>query len=159
DQQDRSRWDAAAIEEGVNLISGALEQAPLGPYQIQAAIAAVHDEARQAAGTDWPQILALYGLLERVAPGPMVTLNRAVAVAMVDGLQAGLEVLAELDGEPRLAHHHRLDAVRGHLLEMAGDTAAARAAYQRAARRTTSLPEQRYLQAKAAGLAAPAHEG
>jgi RNA polymerase sigma factor (sigma-70 family) len=159
DQQDRGRWDAAAIEEGVALISGALAGAPLGPYQIQAAIAAVHDEAREAAGTDWPQILALYRLLERVAPGPMVTLNRAVAVAMVDGPQAGLEVLAELDGEPRLARHHRLDAVRGHLFDMTGDTAAARAAYLRAARRTTSLPEQRYLQAKAAALAAPAHEG
>jgi RNA polymerase sigma factor (sigma-70 family) len=159
DQQDRSRWDAAAIGEGVALISGALAGAPLGPYQIQAAIAAVHDEAREAAGTDWPQILALYRLLERVAPGPMVTLNRAVAVAMVAGPQAGLDVLAELDGEPRLARHHRLDAVRGHLLDLAGDPAAARAAYLRAARRTTSLPERRYLQAKAAALAAPAHEG
>jgi RNA polymerase sigma factor (sigma-70 family) len=159
DQQDRSRWDAAAIEEGVALISGALAGAPLGPYQIQAAIAAVHDEAHRAADTDWPQILALYQLLERVAPGPMVTLNRAAAVAMVEGPRAGLTALAELDGEPRLAHHHRLDAVRGHLLDMAGDTAAARAAYLQAARRTTSLPEQRYLQAKAAALAGPAREG
>jgi predicted RNA polymerase sigma factor len=152
DQQDRSLWDADAIGEGVALVSGALAGAPLGPYQIQAAIAAVHDEAQHAADTDWPQILALYGLLERVAPGPMVTLNRAVAVAMVDGPHAGLAVLAALDSEPRVAGHHRLDAVRGHLLEMAGDAVAARAAYLRAARRTTSLPEQRYLQSKAAGL-------
>jgi predicted RNA polymerase sigma factor len=155
DRQDRGRWDAAAIEEGVALISGALAGAALGPYQIQAAIAAVHDEAPRAADTDWAQILALYGLLERVAPGPMVTLNRAVAVGMVQGPQAGLAALTELDGEPRVAGHHRLDAVRGHLLELAGDAAAAHAAYQRAARRTTSLPEQRYLQVKAAGLAAP----
>jgi predicted RNA polymerase sigma factor len=153
DQQDRSRWDAAAIAEGVALISGALASTALGPYQIQAAIAAVHDEARRAADTDWPQILALYGLLDSVAPGPMVTLNRAVAVAMVGGPAAGLAALDALAAEPRVAGHHRLDAVRGHLLDMAGDPASARAAYLRAARRTTSLPEQRYLQAKAAGLA------
>jgi predicted RNA polymerase sigma factor len=152
DQQDRGRWDHAAIGEGVALISGALAGAALGPYQVQAAIAAVHGEAPVASDTDWPQILALYGLLERIAPSPMVTLNRAVALAMVEGPAAGLALLGGLADEPRVAGHHRIDAVRGHLLEMMGDAANARAAYLRAARRTTSLPEQRYLQAKAAGL-------
>jgi RNA polymerase sigma factor (sigma-70 family) len=151
-EQDRGQWDAEAISEGAGLISKALAAAPLGPYQIQAAIAAVHDEAARAEDTDWPQILALYGLLERLAPGPAVTLNRAVAVAMVRGPQAGLDALATLDGDGRVAGGHRAEAVRAHLLELAGDRGAARAAFTRAARRTTSIPEQRYLQAQAARL-------
>jgi RNA polymerase sigma factor (sigma-70 family) len=150
--QDRSRWNRAYIEEGTALITDALARATLGPYQVQAAIAAVHDEAPTAQDTDWPQILALYELLARVAPNPMVTLNHAVAVAMVHGPRAGLELLATLDADERMAGHHRLDAVRAHLLEMAGDHAAAGAGYHAAARRTTSLPEQRYLEARAARL-------
>ncbi len=151
-EQDRSRWDAEAIGEGTALISHALATAPPGPYQVQAAIAAVHDEAARAQDTDWPQILALYGLLERLTPGPAVALNRAVAVAMVRGPRAGLQVLASLDGDGRVTGSHRADAVRAHLLELAGDRTAARAAFTRAARRTTSLPEQRYLQAQASRL-------
>jgi predicted RNA polymerase sigma factor len=125
----------------------------VGPYQLQAAIAAVHAEAARAEDTDWAEILALYGLLERVSPNPMVTLNRVVALAMVRGPQAALDLLGSLEGDERLAGHHRLHAVRAHLLELAGDHRAARASYQRAARRTTSLPERRYLEAKAARLA------
>jgi predicted RNA polymerase sigma factor len=151
-EQDRARWDRDAIQEGIALITHTLSWASLGPYQIQAALAALHAEAVRAEDTDWPQILALYQLLERLSPGPMVTLNRAVAVGMVHGPQAGLEVLTTLDADDRLAGHHRLDAVRVHLLELAGDKAAARAAYRRAARRTTSLPEQRYLEMRAARL-------
>ena len=134
------------------LVTGTLPHAPLGPYQLQAAIAAVHDEAARAEDTDWTQILALYQLLERVSDNPMVTLNRAVAVAMVRGPRAGLEMLDTLGADDRLAGHHRLDAVRAHLLEMAGDLAAARCCYRTAARRTTSLPEQRYLEVRAARL-------
>ena len=140
--QDRSLWNRAYIDEGMALITAALAHATLGPYQLQAAIAAVHDEAPTAQDTDWPQILALYELLARVAPNPMVTLNHAVAVAMVHGPRAGLELLATLDADERLADHHRLDAVRAHLLEMAGDHGAAREGYRAAARRTTSLPER-----------------
>ena len=151
-EQDRSRWDAGAIAEGVALVTGTLARAPLGPYQLQAAIAAVHDEAARAEDTDWRQILVLYELLERVAPSPVVTLNHAVAVAMVRGPRAGLELLATLDGDDRLAGHHRLDAVRAHLLELAGDREAARQHYRAAARATTSLPEQRYLESRAARL-------
>jgi len=151
-EQDRSLWNQEAIREGVALITDTLARATIGPYQLQAAIAAVHDEARNASDTDWRQILALYELLGRVAPNPMVTLNHAVARAMVHGPQAGLELLRPLDADDRVAGHHRLDAVRAHLLELAGDHAAARDHYQRAARRTTSLPEQRYLQARAARL-------
>jgi predicted RNA polymerase sigma factor len=149
-EQDRSLWNRAAIEEGVALVSDALARTAIGPYQLQAAIAAVHAEAPTSEETDWAQIVALYELLERVAPNPMATLNRAVAVAMVTGPQAGLDLLATLDGDDRIARHHRLAAVRGHLLEMTGDRAAAREAFQLAARRTTSLPEQRYLTARAA---------
>jgi predicted RNA polymerase sigma factor len=116
---------------------------------MQAAIAAVHDEAATSEDTDWPQIVALYRLLDRMTPGPMVTLNRAIAVAMVDGPEAGLDLLAGLDADHRMSGHHRLDAVRAHLLEMAGDIDAARAGYRTAARRTTSLPERRYLEARA----------
>ncbi|MCA2212895.1 RNA polymerase sigma factor [Jidongwangia harbinensis] len=151
-EQDRSRWDAAAIAEGVALISDALARAPLGPYQLQAAIAAVHDEAARGEDTDWRQILELYGLLRVFAPGPMVTLNRIVALAMADGPAAGLAELAESALDPALAGHHRVAAVRAHLLEMAGDRAAARDEYARAARLTLSVPEQRYLESRAARL-------
>ena len=155
-EQDRERWNGSYIEEGLALVTDALARSPLGPYQLQAAIAAVHDEAAQAADTDWPQILVLYELLERISPNPMVTLNHAVAVAMVKGPQAGLELLGPLDDDRRLAEHHRLDAVRAHLLEMAGDRAAARSSYRRAARRTTSLAERRYLEARANRLTSDA---
>jgi RNA polymerase sigma factor (sigma-70 family) len=151
-EQDRGRWNQESIREGVALITEALARAPIGPYQLQAAIAAIHDEASRAEETDWRQILALYELLERLAPNPMVTLNHAVALAMVRGARAGLDLVATLDADERMAAHHRLDAVRAHLLEMAGDHAAARSCYERAARRTTSLPEQRYLVARAARL-------
>jgi RNA polymerase sigma factor (sigma-70 family) len=154
-EQDRSRWDAQAIAEGVALITQTLASAPVGPYQLQAAIAAVHDEAARAEDTDWDQILGLYELLDRIAPGPMVTLNRIVAVAMVHGPQAGLRQLAAAQTEPGLAGHHRLHAVRAHLLELAGDRQAARTHYELAARRTLSLPEQRYLQSRAARLRPP----
>ena len=151
-EQDRALWNQDSIAQGVALVSGALTGGPLGPYQLQAAIAAIHDEARAAADTDWPQILALYELLERVFDNPMVTLNHAVAEAMVNGPRAGLQLLNSLDADERLAGHHRLDAVRAHLLEMAGEHDEARASYQLAARRTTSLTEQRYLDARAARL-------
>ncbi len=156
-EQDRGKWDQPSIREGVTLITRTLATPPVGPYQLQAAIAAVHAEATRAEDTDWPQILALYELLSRVSPNPMVTLNQAVAVAMVRGPRAGLDLLEPLDADDRMTGHHRLDAVRAHLLEMAGDRAAARSSYRIAARRTTSLPEQRYLEARAARLApAPA---
>ena len=151
-EQDRSLWDAAAIAEGTSLITDSLAANPVGPYQLQAAIAAVHDEAALAEDTDWAQILALYGLLERVAPSPMVTLNRAVAVAVVHGPRAGLDVLDTLVTDHRVTTSHRLDSVRAHLLEMAGDHPGARAAYENAARRTTSIPERRHLLSRAARL-------
>jgi RNA polymerase sigma factor (sigma-70 family) len=151
-EQDRGRWDAEAIAEGIALITQALAGAPIGPYQLQAAIAAVHDEAARFEDTDWDQILGLYELLQRIAPGPMVTLNRIVAVAMVHGPEAGLRQLAAAEADPGLAGHHRLDAVRAHLLELAGDQEAACAAYRLAARRTLSLAEQRYLESRAAHL-------
>ncbi len=153
DEQDRSSWDHELITEGVAVLSAALPVGATGPYQLQAAIAALHDEAGKPADTDWPQILALYELLERVAPSPVVTLNRAVAVAMVRGPAAGLELLASLESDDRLADHHRLVAVRAHLLERAGDRAAAVAGYRLAARRTTSVPERDYLIARAGRLA------
>jgi RNA polymerase sigma factor (sigma-70 family) len=151
-EQDRSRWNQDLIQEGIDIVAQTLAHAPLGPYQLQAAIAALHAEAPSVEETDWPQILSLYRLLEKISPNPMVTLNRAVAVAMVHGPGAGLELLATLDNDDRMADHHRLDAVRAHLLEMAGDHAAARVCYLAAARRVTSLPEQRYLEARAARL-------
>jgi RNA polymerase sigma factor (sigma-70 family) len=151
-EQQRDLWNAAQIEEGVALVTCTLGAVPIGPYQLQAAIAAVHDEAPRADATDWPQILALYDVLEHVSPGPVVTLNRAVAVAMVNGPRAGLAALGTLDTDDRMAHTHRLAAVRGHLLELAGEPAAARASYQRAARMTASAPEQRYLALRAARL-------
>ena len=149
-EQDRTRWDAQAISEGTELIASTLRSAPVGPYQLQAAIAAVHDEAKRAEDTDWREILMLYELLESTAPGPMVTLNRIVAVAMVHGPAAGLALLD--DADPALKDHHRLAAVRAHLLELSGDREAARSAYQLAARLTQSVPEQRYLQTRADAL-------
>jgi RNA polymerase sigma factor (sigma-70 family) len=150
--QDRALWDRTQIEEGVGIIGDTLGRGAIGPYQLQAAIAAIHDEAPSADETDWPQILALYDVLEQVSPGPVVTLNRAVAVAMVDGPRAGLAVLGTLDADDRMTHTHRLEAVRGHLLELAGDPDAARESYRRAARMTASVPEQRYLAMRAARL-------
>ncbi len=151
-EQDRGLWNTDQIREGIALVTRTLGTAPAGPYQLQAAIAAVHDEAATARETDWPQILALYEVLERLSPGPVVTLNRAVAVAMVHGARAGLAVLGTLDSDAQMAQTHRLDAVRAHLLELAGDTAAARHAYHRAARKAASVPEQRYLALRAAEL-------
>jgi len=152
-EQDRALWDGDRIAEGVALLTHALPRATLGPYQMQAAIAAVHAEAPSAEATDWRQVVALYGLLDTVAPSPVVTLNRAVAVAMADGPEAGLALLAPLADDDRLAGHHRLPAVRAHLREMAGDPAGAEADFRTAARLTTSLPEQRYLRGRAAALA------
>jgi RNA polymerase sigma factor (sigma-70 family) len=152
-EQDRSLWDAAGIAEGVKLVSEALSTTQLGPYQLQAAIAAVHAEAPSAAETDWAEIAGLYALLAQMAPNPMVTLNHAVAVAMVRGPEAGLAMLAELEGDDRVSEHHRVAAVRAHLLEMAGDVVGAKEAYLAAARLTLSMPEQRYLLGKAADLA------
>ena len=152
DRQDRSRWDKERIAEGVALVSATLGRGPIGPYQVQAAIAALHDEAASDAETDWPQILALYDVLERISPGPVVTLNRAVAMARTRGPLAGLALLGDLAGDERMAGNHRVEAVRAHLLEQAGFGEQARAAYLRAARLTTSVPEQRYLTAKAAPL-------
>ncbi|MFI6331834.1 RNA polymerase sigma factor [Micromonospora chersina] len=151
-EQDRTRWDRAGIAEGVALVTEALTWSAPGPYQVQAAIAAVHAEAPTAADTDWRQIVALYRLLARLAPNPMVTLNQAAAVAMVDGPRAGLALLAPLDADERTAGHHRLAAVRAHLLELAGDRDDARTAYLAAARGTTSLPERHYLEVRAARL-------
>jgi RNA polymerase sigma factor (sigma-70 family) len=152
DEQDRAKWDRGRIAEGIALITEALPRGPVGPYQLQAAIAAVHDEAEELAATDWPQVLALYELLEQVAPGPAVTLNRAVAVAMVHGPAAGLDLLATLASDQRMANHHRLLATRAHLLEQAGDRTGAAASYRAAASRTASLPERRHLTARAARL-------
>ena len=154
DEQDRALWDRGLIAEGVALVSAALRGGAVGPYQLQAAVAAVHDEAPRAVDTDWAQILALYSVLERMSDNPMVTLNRAVAAAMVHGPAAGLEMLATLDEDARVAGHHRLDAVRAHLYEMAGDDERALAHYRAAAERTASAPERDYLVQKAARLAA-----
>jgi RNA polymerase sigma factor (sigma-70 family) len=144
-EQDRGRWDRAAIDEGIGLVTGALASGPVGAYQLQAAIAAVHAEAPSTAETDWRQIIALYELLERLAPNPVFALNRTVAVAMLHGPAAGLELVAELERDDRLTAGHRLPAVRGHLLEMAGDAAGAVADYEAAANLTRSLPERDYL--------------
>ena len=149
-EQDRTLWDRERIAEGVALVEAALPAGPVGPFQLQAAIAAVHADAASADATDWAQIEALYGMLAGIAPGPVVALNHAVAVAMVRGPAAGLELLAPLLHDEGLRRHHRLHAVRGHLLDAAGDGAAAREAFATAARLATSLPEQRYLLARAA---------
>jgi predicted RNA polymerase sigma factor len=151
-EQDRDRWNRPQLEEGLALVSNALAAPSLGSYRLQAAIAAVHAEAPRAEHTDWSQIAGLYVLLERVAPNPVVTLNRAVAIGMADGPRAGLELLSTLESDQRMLVGHRLEAVRAHLLELAGERDAARAAYRLAARLTTSLPEQRYLEARAGGL-------
>jgi RNA polymerase sigma factor (sigma-70 family) len=151
-QQDRSLWDRGQIEEGVALLTAALAKGAAGAYQLQAAIAAVHDEAPRAAETDWPQILALYDLLKPMADNPMVELNRAIAAAMVHGAEHGLGLLGALEGDPRIGGHHRLHAVRAHLLEMAGDVRGAIEHYRIAAARTTSVPERNYLMAQAARL-------
>jgi predicted RNA polymerase sigma factor len=151
-EQDRSLWDKQLIDEGVALVTLALSGSRLGPYQLQAAIAAVHDEAGTVEQTDWAEILGLYRLLEVVSPNPMVTLNRAVAVAMVEGPDPGLKVVADLESDARMARNHRLHAVRAHLLEMKGDDAAARASYKVAARLATNVPEKRYLEVRAGAL-------
>ena len=153
DKQDRTVWDRAEIAEGIELLTAALSKASVGVYQLQAAIAALHDEAARVEDTDWPQILALYELLKRVAPSPMVTLNHAIATAMVHGPAKGLEVIKALDRDPRIAGHYRLDAVRAHLFEMMGDREAAMKHYRTAAARTTSIPERNYLMTQAARLA------
>jgi RNA polymerase sigma factor (sigma-70 family) len=150
--QDRSLWDTDLVEEGVALVTEALPRGPTGPYQLQAAIAALHDEAPDAEATDWPQIVALYELLLQLGDNPMVRLNHAVAVAMAQGADAGLGLLRELEADGRLADDHRLHAVRAHLLEMTGDRQAAGDAYEAAAARTASLPQQRYLRSRRALL-------
>ncbi|WP_394831140.1 sigma-70 family RNA polymerase sigma factor [Pendulispora rubella] len=152
DEQNRALWDRDAIAEGVALISATLSQGSIGAYQLQAAIAAVHDEAARAEDTDWPQILALYGLLMRMTDNPMVALNHAIASAMVQGPAAGLALLKPLDADARIAGHYRIDAVRGHFFEMAGDAAMARAHYHAAANKTSSIPERNYLLLKASRL-------
>jgi RNA polymerase sigma factor (sigma-70 family) len=154
-EQDRGRWEADAVREGLRLVEAVLPRGRVGPFQLQAAIAAVHAEAPCAEETDWAQIDLLYGMLERIAPSPVVRLNHAVAVAALHGPDAGLAMLSPLLGDPALRRHHRLHAVRAHLLELRGDTEQARAAYVAAAELTTSLPEQRYLNGRAARLSAP----
>jgi RNA polymerase sigma factor (sigma-70 family) len=153
DEQDRSLWNREAIREGVALLSTTLARGAVGAYQLQAAIAACHDEAAHVDDTDWPQILALYGLLKRMSDNPVLALNYAVAAAMVHGPAAGLELLKPLDADTRLATHHRLAAVRAHLHEKAGEFAAAIEHYRLAADRNASTPERNYLLLKAARLA------
>jgi RNA polymerase sigma factor (sigma-70 family) len=151
-KQDRTRWDQTQIAEGIAILTATLSKGSVGPYQLQAAIAAVHDEAVRVEDTDWPQILALYELLKRMSDNPMVMLNHAIAAAMVHGAEKGLELLRALDSDSRLAGHHRLDAVRAHLLEMAGANEAAIEHYRIAAGRTMSIPERNYLMTQAARL-------
>jgi RNA polymerase sigma factor (sigma-70 family) len=151
-EQDRSKWNKDAIVEGEALVTDALSRTQLGPYQVQAAIAAVHDTAERAEDTDWRQIVALYEVLEQMSDNPMVRLNHAVAVGMAAGPKEGLAVLEPLESDDRMSDHHRLEAVRAHLLEMAGETAGARESYLLAARRTTSVPERNYLQSRAERL-------
>jgi len=153
-EQDRTLWDRDAIAEGTTLITNTLSRGSIGAYQLQAAIAALHDEAGRAEDTDWAQIVALYALLMRMSDNPVIALNHAIAVAMVRGPAAGLELLKTLDADERMAGHYRLDAVRGHFFEMLGDRPAAVAHYRAAAGRTTSIPERNYLTTKAARLAA-----
>jgi RNA polymerase sigma factor (sigma-70 family) len=150
--QDRARWNKPMIEEGLEIIAAALTHAEIGPYQLQAAIAALHDEAPSAGETDWPQIVSLYDLLQHIAPSPVVSLNHAVAVAMVHGPESGLAMLEPLETSGDLKGNHRLDAVRAHLLEMSGDIPGAIASYRLAASRTQSLPEQNYLEGRAERL-------
>ncbi|WOX26414.1 RNA polymerase sigma factor [Streptomyces solicathayae] len=155
DEQDRTRWDRELIAEGMGLVKAALAGPALGPYQLQAAIAATHADAAKAEETDWAQVHALYLILERVAPNPMVTLNRAIALAETEGPAAGLALLATLDGDERMAGHHRLRSVRAHLLEKNGDTAGAYEQYRLAAKATASLAEQRYLESRARRVGRP----
>jgi RNA polymerase sigma factor (sigma-70 family) len=152
DEQDRSLWDRRLIAEGIALISDALSRGSVGSYQLQAAVAAVHDEAERAEDADWPQIFALYGLLRRMSDNPMVALNHAIAAAMVHGPAAGLELVRQLDGDARIAGHYRLDAVRAHLFEKAGDYERAIVHYRAAAEGTLSIPERDYLRTKAVRL-------
>jgi RNA polymerase sigma factor (sigma-70 family) len=154
DEQDRSRWDRGLIDEGTMLVKASLAGPALGPYQLQAAIAATHADAATAAATNWPQVHALYLILARIAPNPMVTLNRAIALAETDGPHAGLALLSTLDGDQRLAGHHRLLSVRAHLLEKTGDAAGAYEHYRRAARATASIAERRYLESRASRMRA-----
>ncbi len=156
DEQNRALWNRDAIAEGTALLAHAMARGAVGAYQLQAAITALHDEAARVEDTDWPQIRALYSLLQRMSDNPMVALNHAVAVAMVEGPLAGLTLINELDNDPRIAGHYRVDAVRAHLLEKAGDTAAAIAHFRAAATKTTSIPERDYLVMKAGRLAKPA---
>ena len=149
DEQDRARWDRGLIDEGTELAKASLASPALGPYQLQAAIAATHADAATAGETNWPQVHAAYLILERIAPNPMITLNRAVALAETEGPRAGLALLATLDDDERLAGHHRLLSVRAHLLEKAGDTEGAYEHYRRAAKATASLAERRYLESRA----------
>ncbi|MFI7225694.1 RNA polymerase sigma factor [Nonomuraea angiospora] len=152
DEQDRTKWDRGLIDEGTELVKASLAGPALGPYQLQAAIAATHADAATAEETDWPQVHALYLILERIAPNPMVTLNRAIALAEVEGPAAGLALLSTLDGDERMAGHHRLLSVRAHLLEKTGDPAGAYEHYRRAAKSTASLAEQRYLESRASRI-------
>jgi predicted RNA polymerase sigma factor len=151
-EQDRTRWNRDLIQEGVALVTRTMSSGSVGPYQLQAAIAAVHDEAAHAADTDWPQILALYDVLAEIAGSPIVELNRAVAVAMAHGPLKGLEIVDAIESEGRLTGHHRVDAVRAHLLEMAGQPELAVRHYLAAAERTTNIPERNYLMTRAAEL-------
>jgi RNA polymerase sigma factor (sigma-70 family) len=151
-QQNRALWDRGQIADGVALLSAALPKSSIGPYQLQAAIAAVHDEAESPEDTDWPQILALYELLKRMSDNPMVILNHAIAAAMVHGPKEGLNLLDSLSADRRVAEHYRMDAVRAHLLEMAGDSTAAAGYYRAAAGKTVNLPERNYLLMQAARL-------
>jgi predicted RNA polymerase sigma factor len=152
DEQDRGKWDRALIDEGMELARASLADPALGPYQLQAAIAATHADAATAGETNWPQVHALYLILERIAPNPVVTLNRAVALAETKGPQAGLALLSALDGDERMAGHHRLLSVRAHLLEKSGDTAGAYDHYRRAAKGTASIAERRYLETRASRI-------
>ncbi len=151
-QQNRALWDREQIGEGISLLSAALPKGSVGPYQLQAAIAAVHDEAKRPEDTDWPQILALYGLLKHMSDNPMVILNHAIAAAMVHGPKEGLNLLEAIKGDRRIVEHHRVDSVRAHLFEMAGDSQSAARLYRVAAAKAANLPERNFLVLQAARL-------
>ncbi len=153
-KQDRALWNRGMIDEGLALVAATLPKRRIGPYQIQAAIAALHDEATRADDTDWPQILALYGVLMRLSDNAMIALNHAVAAAMVHGPRTGLALVDAIAREGRLAGSHRVESVRAHLLELAGDNESAIASYLAAAARTASVPERNYLARQAARLRA-----
>ncbi|HEY3925628.1 MAG TPA: DUF6596 domain-containing protein [Acidothermaceae bacterium] len=154
-EQDRTQWDKTLIGEANSLLEAAMARSPLGPYQLQAAIAATHADAQSAEDTNWQQVHVLYKILERIAPNPMVTLNRAVALAQTAGPAAALDLLTELEADPRMENHHRLHAVRAHLLEMSGDAPSAREQYKLAARGTASMTERRYLESRASAPVPP----